>query len=89
MNISANKIQKRLYQISINEYDAGFLGMNALSELDLGKTILSVALGVGFFLVGLTIVRSIEIPIRIYLDKRKVNKTEKQDQNKGKDGFGS
>ena len=62
--------------------------MNALSEIDLGTTILSVALGLGFFLVGLTIVRSIEIPIRIYLDKRKANKTENQDKSKIKDGFG-
>tara|TARA_Y100001968_G_scaffold326929_1_gene370941 strand:- start:3061 stop:3267 length:207 start_codon:yes stop_codon:yes gene_type:complete len=64
------------------------LDVNALSEIDLGKTILSIALGLGFFLVGLTIVRSIEIPIRIYLDKRKESKADKKNQSKIKEGFG-
>ena len=45
--------------------------LKTLAEIDLGRSILSFVIILGFFLVLLTVVRSIEIPIRIYLDKRK------------------
>ena len=49
--------------------------LKTLAEIDLGRSILSFVIILGFFLVLLTVVRSIEIPIRIYLDKRKEKKS--------------
>ena len=43
----------------------------SISELNLGNSILSISLLIGFFLLFVTIIRSIEIPIRIYLDKKR------------------
>ena len=60
-----------------------------LAEIDLGKLVLSGAIIIGLFLALLTIVRSVEIPIRIYLDKKKVkesklsNKVILTDKDKG------
>ena len=61
--------------------------LDKLSQLDLSKVILSLAIIVGFFLAILTVVRSIEIPIRIYMDKKKrirqeslINKADKSDK---------
>ena len=58
-----------------------------LSQIDLGKLILSLTIIFGFFLAILTVVRSIEIPIRIYMDKKKnikkestINKEDKSDK---------
>ncbi len=45
--------------------------MEFLSKVDLGSFLLSVAVVIGFFGFLVLIIRSIEIPIRIYLDKRK------------------
>ena len=45
--------------------------LKTLADIDLGRSVLSLAIILGFFLVILTIIRSIEIPIRIYLDRRK------------------
>ena len=67
--------------------------MPNFSEIDLGRSVLSIAIILGFFLVFLTLIRSIEIPIRIYLDKRKSNLEEsnsndqltKEQKNKGFD----
>ncbi len=47
-----------------------FNRIQSLSSIDLGSTILSIAIALGFFLLAATIFRSIEIPIRIYLNKR-------------------
>tara|TARA_Y100001968_G_scaffold155898_1_gene142408 strand:- start:2413 stop:2619 length:207 start_codon:yes stop_codon:yes gene_type:complete len=56
-------------------------------QVDLGKLILSLAIIAGFILAILTVVRSIEIPIRIYMDKKKrmkeensINKEDKSDK---------
>ena len=60
-----------------------------LAEIDLGRFVLSGAIIIGLFLALLTIVRSVEIPIRIYLDKKKVkesklsNKVILTDKDKG------
>ena len=62
-----------------------------LSQFDPGKLILSLAIIVGFFLAILTVVRSIEIPVRIYMDKKKSRKEEisiNKEQNTEK-GFSS
>ncbi len=53
--------------------------METLSKLDLGSTMLSVAVILGFIGFILVIVRSIEIPIRIYLDKRRMKNLSKPD----------
>ena len=45
--------------------------LEKLSQIDLGKSILSISILLGFFLVIVTVIRSIEIPIRIYLSKKK------------------
>ncbi len=45
--------------------------LNRLSDIDLGSSLLSASLALGFFLLFLTIIRSIEIPIKIYIAKRK------------------
>ena len=42
-----------------------------LAQIDLGTAILKIVILLGFFLVGVTIFRSFEIGIKIYLDKRK------------------
>ncbi len=45
------------------------------SRIDLGRSILSVVIIISFILVLSTILRSIEIPIRILLDKRREDKS--------------
>ncbi len=45
--------------------------MKSFSQIDLGSFLLSIAVAIGFFAFIVLIIRSIEIPIRIYLDKRK------------------
>ncbi len=45
--------------------------LNTLSQLDLGSVALGIVNLIGFFLFVILIIRSIEIPVRIYLDKRK------------------
>tara|TARA_Y100001968_G_scaffold322779_2_gene359452 strand:+ start:131 stop:334 length:204 start_codon:yes stop_codon:yes gene_type:complete len=65
--------------------------LDNLSQIDLGKLILSLAIIIGFFLAILTVVRSIEIPVRIYMDKKKSRKEEisiNKEQNTEK-GFSS
>lgn len=47
--------------------------IESLSKLDLGRALLSIALFIGCLGFVAVIFRSIEIPIRIYLDKRKKN----------------
>ena len=42
----------------------------SLAEINLGSSILSLAILLGLILLVLTLIRSIEIPVRIYLDKR-------------------
>tara|TARA_Y100001968_G_scaffold21755_1_gene17210 strand:+ start:52 stop:249 length:198 start_codon:yes stop_codon:yes gene_type:complete len=62
----------------------------SLAEVDLGRLVLSFAIIVGFLLVFLTLVRSIEIPIRIYMDKRKDNQsngTTKSSNSSSEKGF--
>ena len=59
-----------------------------LSKIDLGSSLLSISIAIGFFLAGAVVFRSIEIPIRIYLDNRrgknKLSKTKiNQNQKKG------
>ena len=54
--------------------------MENFSKLDLGSTLLSVAVIVGFFGFVLVIIRSIELPIRIYLDKKR-KKAESQNDS--------
>ncbi len=58
--------------------------MESLSNIDLGSTLLSIAVIIGFFGFVLLVIRSIEIPIRIYLDKRKKNNSSSVN-NKPKD----
>ena len=45
-----------------------------LSGIDLGQALLSIAIVIGFLLTLAVVFRSIELPIRIYLDKRKKQK---------------
>ena len=45
--------------------------LETLSQIDLSKSLLSISILLGFFLAIVTVIRSIEIPIRIYLDKKK------------------
>ncbi len=45
--------------------------LDKLFEIDLGKLILSLSVALGFLLAIVTLIRSIEIPIRIYIDRKK------------------
>tara|TARA_Y100001970_G_C13607548_1_gene543262 strand:+ start:183 stop:386 length:204 start_codon:yes stop_codon:yes gene_type:complete len=62
--------------------------LKTLSEIDLGRFILSGSILLGFFLVFLTLIRSVEIPIRIYLDKRKKSNKNIVDVSEGKENKG-
>ena len=42
-----------------------------LGQLDLGTAILKIVILIGFFLVGVTVFRTFEIGIKVYLDQRK------------------
>ena len=56
--------------------------IQSLSERDLGSTLLSLVVAIGALLFCITIIRSIEIPIRIFLDKRRKqisNSTDSED----------
>ena len=55
---------------------------SSLAQVDLGRLVLSFAIIVGFLLVFLTLVRSIEIPIRIYMDKRRRKDNESNSNTK-------
>ncbi len=62
--------------------------MEQSSTFDLGSTLLSVAVLIGFLGFVLLIIRSIEIPIRIYLDKRKKKQDSANNSNQDSDkGF--
>ncbi len=62
--------------------------MEQSSTFDLGSTLLSIAVLIGFLGFVLLIIRSIEIPIRIYLDKRKKNQDSANNSNQDSDkGF--
>ncbi len=52
--------------------------LEALAQKDLGSILLTIVLYIGFFLMIVTIIRSIEIPIRIAIDKRKASKITKE-----------
>ncbi len=54
--------------------------MEKLSQIDLGSTLLSLAVILGFFGFVILIIRSIEIPIRIYLDRRRKNNSDSTDK---------
>jgi len=45
--------------------------LDSLAHIDLGQSLLSIAVVIGFLLTMAVVFRSIEIPIRIYLDRRK------------------
>ena len=47
-----------------------FEKLNHLNDFDFGSSLLSFAILIGFFLVGAVLFRSVEIPLRIYLDKK-------------------
>ena len=59
-----------------------------LAQIDLGRLILSGAIILGFFLAILTVIRSIEIPIRIYLDKQKEKREQLEVESKLKSNKG-
>ncbi len=49
--------------------------LDKFSQINLGQSLLTIAVILGFFLTLAVVFRSIEIPLRIYLDKRKNKKS--------------
>ena len=61
--------------------------MEALSKLDLGAILLEFAIALGFLGFAALIFRSIQIPIRVFLNKRKKQKEVALPPAKGDKGF--